>query len=97
MNRNDMSSATAAREIDVWCNKARSLETRISQAARDFEYLAQSYPDIRNKTSNLRKTKYNSAKERIDGSYGNVVETKRWFCGMKAGRHTRKTLKALNR
>lgn len=90
-----MSSTKAAKEINDWCNKAKSLEKRISQAARDFEYLAETYAEVRDKSANLRKTKYNAAKERIDDSYGNVVETKRYFCGMKAGKHSRKTLKAL--
>jgi len=28
-----------AKEIDVWCNKAASLEKRLSDAATEFEYL----------------------------------------------------------
>jgi len=89
--------ASVAREIDNWCNKAKSLEKRISKATTDFLYLAETYPDMRDKSANLKKTRYNAAKERIDDSYSNVVETKRYFCGMKAGKHTRKTLKGLRR
>jgi hypothetical protein len=86
------STIKVAREIDVWCNKAQSLEKRLSAAARDFKYLSETYPDMRDKSSNLKKSKYNAAKERIDDSYGNVTETRRYLCGMSAGsRVLRKT------
>jgi hypothetical protein len=87
-----MNRSNVAREIDVWCNKAKSLEKRLSDAAHDFKYLSETYPDMRDKSSNLRKGKYNAAKERIDNSYGNVTETRRYLCGMSAGRRVlRKT------
>ena len=76
---------TAARIIDVWCNKAKSLEKRLSLAVHDFEYLANSYPDIRDKSANLGKAKYNAAKERIDDAFGKVAETRRYLCGLMAG------------
>ena len=80
------------REIDIWCNKAKSLEKRLSDAANDFEYLSETYPEMRDKCSDLVKEKYNVAKERIDYSYGNVTETKRYLCELKAGgRRQRKT------
>jgi len=89
-----MNRAAVAREIDVWCNKAQSLEARLSKAARDFVYLSETYPDMRDKSANLEKAKYNAAKERIDDSYGNVTETKRYLCGLQAGgRRQRKTLR----
>jgi predicted nucleic acid-binding Zn-ribbon protein len=81
-----------AREIDIWCNKAQSLEKRLSDAARDFKYLSETYPDMRDKSSNLEKSKYNAAKERIDTSYSNVTDTRRYLCGMSAGKRVlRKT------
>lgn len=93
-----MNRAAVAREIDIWCNKAKSLETRLSKAARDFVYLSNTYPDMRDKSANLEKAKYNAAKERIDTVYGNVTETKRYLCGLQAGGRTmRKTRRRSNR
>jgi hypothetical protein len=74
-----------ARAIDVWCNKAKSLEKRLSLAADDYEYLANSYPDMRDKSASLNKAKYNAAKERIDDVFGKVTQTRRYFCQLKAG------------
>ena len=86
------SPINVAREIDIWCNKAQSLEKRLSDAARDFQYLSETYPDMRDKSSNLEKSKYNAAKERIDTSYSNVTDTRRYLCGMSAGKRVlRKT------
>jgi hypothetical protein len=84
--------SSVARDIDIWCNKAKSLERRLSEAARDFKYLSDSYSGMRDKASSLDKGKYNAAKERIDSSYGNVTETRRYLCEMQAGgRRLRKT------
>jgi len=83
--------AKVARTIDVWCNKARSLEKQLSQAAREFKHLSDSYPDMRDMTSDLKKAKGDKAKERIDDSYGNVTETKRYLCEMRAGGNRRMT------
>ena len=93
-----MNRAAAAREIDVWCNKANSLEKRLSEAARDFKYLSETYPDMRDKCSDLVKAKYNAAKERVDTVYGNVAETKRYLCELQAGgRSMRKTRRRKSR
>jgi len=93
-----MNQVTVAREIDVWCNKAKSLEQRLSDAANDFKYLSETYPDMRDKCSDLIKEKYNAAKERIDNSFGNVTETKRYLCELKTGgRRQRKTRREKNR
>ena len=78
-------AATAAREIDIWCNKAESLVGRLSNAAHDFKYLSETYELMRDKSATLKKVKYNAAKERIDDSYQNVTETKRYLCGLQAG------------
>lgn len=87
-----MNRGAVAREIDVWCNKAASLEKRLSDAATEFAYLAETYPDMRDKTSDLEKAKYNAAKERIDTSYSKVTDAKTRLCGLKAGgRRQRKT------
>jgi len=86
-----MNHSVTAREIDVWCNKAASLTQRLSVAARDFDHLATTYPEMRDKSASLTPAKYNAAKERIDDAYGNVNETRRYLCGMKAGRRARKT------
>ena len=76
---------STARDIDIWCNKAKSLEKRLSEAARDFKYLSDTFSDMRDKAANLQKGKYNAAKERIDDSYGNVTETRRYLCELQAG------------
>jgi hypothetical protein len=87
-----MNSVTIAREIDIWCNKAYSLEKRLSDAAHDLQYLSKTYPEMRDKCSDLEKEKYDAAKERIDSSYGNLIETKRYLCELQAGgRRHRKT------
>jgi predicted nucleic acid-binding Zn-ribbon protein len=76
---------STARDIDIWCNKARSLEKRLSEVSRDFEYLSNTFSDMRDKSANLQKGKYNAAKERIDESYRNVTEKRRYLCGLQAG------------
>lgn len=87
-----------AREIDVWCNKASSLEKRLSDAATEFNYLANTYPDMRDKTSDLEKAKYNAAKERIDSVYSKLAVAKTRLCELKAGgRRQRKTRRRANR
>lgn len=93
-----MNRIAVAREIDVWCNKANSLEKRLSGAANDFKYLSETYADMRDKCSDLVKAKYNAAKERIDTVYGNVYETKRYLCELQAGGRTmRKTRRRKNK
>ena len=76
---------STAREIDIWCNKAKSVEKRLSEVARDFKYLSDTFSDMRDKASNLQKGKYNSDKERINDSYGNVTMTRRYLCELQAG------------
>jgi hypothetical protein len=83
--------ARVARVIDVWCNKAMSLEKHLSQAAGDFNYLSNTYSDMRDMTSDLKKETGDRAKERIDGLYRNVTETKRHLCEMRAGGNRRMT------
>jgi hypothetical protein len=78
-------------EIDAWCNKAKTLEGRLRAAITEFDYLANSYPDMRDKTSNLTGNNYGAAKERIDTVYSKLTETKTRFCAMKAGRRSRHT------
>jgi phage gp29-like protein len=78
-------------EIDAWCNKAKTLDGRLKAAITEFDYLANSYPDMRDKTANLKKNNYNAAKERIDTVYSKLTDTKTRFCAMKAGRRSRKT------
>ena len=93
-----MNRVTVARDIDVWCNKATSLEKRISDAANDFKSLAITYESTREKSGALEKEKYEAAKERIDTSFANVTETKRYFCELQAGgRRQRKTRRRNNK
>jgi hypothetical protein len=80
-----------AKEVNAWCNKANTLEGRLNAAIAEFDYLANSYPDMRDKTANLKKNNYNAAKERIDTVYSKLTDTKTRFCAMKAGRRTRCT------
>ena len=78
-------AAADARAIDIWCNKAASLTKRLTDAAKDFEYLAETYDVMRDRTANLKGAKYNAAKERVDISYQNVADTRRHLCGLQAG------------
>ena len=79
------------KEIEVWCNRAKSLEGRLKAAITEFDYLANSYPDMRDKTSNLKGNNYDTEKERIDTVYSKLSDAKTRFCAMKAGRRSRKT------
>lgn len=93
-----MNRAAVARDIDVWCNKATSLEKRLSDAANDFKTLAATYETIREKSAALEKEKYEAAKERIDSSFTKVTETKRYLCDLQAGgRRQRKTRRRNNK
>jgi hypothetical protein len=78
-------AAADARAIDIWCNKAASLTKRLADAAKDFEYLAETYDVVRDRTANLKGAKYNAAKERVDISYQNVADTRRRLCTLQAG------------
>jgi hypothetical protein len=80
-----------AKEVATWCNRANTLEGRLKAAMTEFDYLSNSYPDMRDKTANLKKNNYNAAKERIDSVYSKLSDTKTRFCAMKAGRRSRKT------
>ena len=86
-----MDRMEASRKIDIWCNKADSLRQRINGALKDFENITESYSDIRYMSSNLKKEKYNAAKERIDDTYRNLEKAHRALCTMKAGRRSRQT------
>jgi hypothetical protein len=78
-------------EIDAWCNKTKTLEGRLKAAIAEFDYLANSYPDMRNKAANLFGNNYDAAKARIDTCYSKLNETKTRLSAMKAGRRSGQT------
>jgi len=55
----------------------------------EFSELIETYPDMRDKTSDLKKDKGDAAKERIDTVFSQAVDTHRRLCTMRAGRRRR--------
>jgi hypothetical protein len=77
-------------EIDAWCNKATKLVEKILEASKTFEYLSNTYEDIRIKS---HKDKH---RERIDKVYGDLYDVKNRFCALKAG-GKRKTMRKIDK
>jgi len=78
--------ATVKADIDTWIAKAKLLNENLSKVAVEFDYLASTYSEIRDKTSELNKANANSAKESVDIEYRKIADAKQTLCSMKAGR-----------
>jgi len=79
----------AARTIDAWCNRASALERRLAVCMSEFSELAETYPDMRNMTADLKRARGDAAKERIDRVFSQAVDAQKRLCTMRAGRRRR--------